>query len=740
MARIAWAGLAVVLAAVVVMCLVMVAGAGIPERINYQGRLTDRVTGFPLAGSHSLTLRIFDAELAGNLLWSETKAETADSTGVFTTILGSVNGINVAFDGPCWLEVEVDGEVLSPRREMVSVPYSFRANSADHAVGSDSLGGHSADRFVLKGEAGSVTASMIVGGAGSGLDADKVDGEHANAFADTAHNHDGRYYTKTDLSTPGVINQGDNPVDWTELKGVPPGFADGVDNTGAADGYSLDAADGSPTDVVYVDNDGKVRIGLVSPVVAKLEVTAGPSQDAIRSTTNAGVGSYGYSISGTGVVGGSDTGTGVMGVSNTGKAGAFAGDVYVSGRLGIGNASPEEKLDVDGDVNLSGSLRLGGYTVLADVFDARTLKVGFFAAPNDTDLSNTAVGNYAGYKATGGIGNTMIGNRAGTNMTNADGNTFVGSDAGLGVNTGSLNTYVGQGAGSFNHNGRENTYVGRDAGALGSSGSNNTFLGMEAGFTNEGIGNIFLGYRAGRDETGSNKFYVANGLDTSNVLIYGDFSTGRIGLGTLSPERKLHIVGDGPRVLVEASTGNPEVNFKLAGDPTSEVWAIYKSSVTEDLRFYQNGDRVTLQAATGNVAIGTTDPAGYRLYVNGSAYATGGWQPSDLRLKADLAGIDGALGKVLQLEGVSFRWRTEDQPGRGFPGGRHYGLVAQEVEKVLPEIVGSGPGDEKALAYTELIPVLVEAVKELKAESDELRAENQSLRQRLEALESRSSR
>jgi FtsZ-binding cell division protein ZapB len=54
---------------------------------------------------------------------------------------------------------------------------------------------------------------------------------------------------------------------------------------------------------------------------------------------------------------------------------------------------------------------------------------------------------------------------------------------------------------------------------------------------------------------------------------------------------------------------------------------------------------------------------------------------------------------------------------------------------VLPEVVKEGVDGEKAVAYSELIPVLVEAVKELKTESDDLREENQSLRQRLEALE-----
>ena len=84
--------------------------------------------------------------------------------------------------------------------------------------------------------------------------------------------------------------------------------------------------------------------------------------------------------------------------------------------------------------------------------------------------------------------------------------------------------------------------------------------------------------------------------------------------------------------------------------------------------------------------------------------------------------MDDAPGKVLRLSGYSFRWRTEDYPDRGLPEGRHYGLVGQEIKQVLPEVVGRGPEGERVLAHTELIPVLVEAVKELKAENDAFRA------------------
>jgi hypothetical protein len=200
------------------------AGAAIPKKINYQGRLTDSA-GQPLVGPYSMMFAIYDAPSGGNELWSEGKAEETDSAGVFATILGSDNPIGISFDGPCWLEIKVDGEPLNPRREIISVPYAF------HAMNADSLG--------------------------------EV---HSSSYSLVGHMHDDLYFTKTELTSGGVINTPSNPVDWTELKSVPGGFADGVDDVGGTgDGYSLDAADGSPTDVVYVDDTGNVGVGTTTP-------------------------------------------------------------------------------------------------------------------------------------------------------------------------------------------------------------------------------------------------------------------------------------------------------------------------------------------------------------------------------------------------------------------------------------------------------------------------------------------
>jgi hypothetical protein len=250
--------------------------AEIPRQINYQGMLIDKDSGEPLAGTLPMTFRLYDDQSAGSLLWTESQGVTANSEGVFSAILGEVTPVDVSFQGSVWLEVEVDGEILLPRRHLTSVPYSFYAQHADSAgraeiaalsQDSDSLGGYASGEFIMKGEIGVITGEMIVGGADSGLDADMLDGLHADAFSDTGHHHDDRYFLQDSLRSEGTVNDAANPVDWSRLKNVPAGFADGSDDGGggSGDGHSLDASDGSPVDAVYVNQSGEVGIGTTDP-------------------------------------------------------------------------------------------------------------------------------------------------------------------------------------------------------------------------------------------------------------------------------------------------------------------------------------------------------------------------------------------------------------------------------------------------------------------------------------------
>ena len=89
---------------------------------------------------------------------------------------------------------------------------------------------------------------------------------------------------------------------------------------------------------------------------------------------------------------------------------------------------------------------------------------------------------------------------------------------------------------------------------------------------------------------------------------------------------------------------------------------------------------------------------------------------SDKRLKQNVQTLESALDKVGQLRGVSFEWKDARQPGT------QIGVIAQEIETVLPELVLTNSEGYKSVAYSQITAVLIEAVKELKAQNEELKA------------------
>ena len=113
----------------------------------------------------------------------------------------------------------------------------------------------------------------------------------------------------------------------------------------------------------------------------------------------------------------------------------------------------------------------------------------------------------------------------------------------------------------------------------------------------------------------------------------------------------------------------------------------------------------------GNTGIGTNAPGSYKLYVNGTMYATT-YAGSDLRWKKNIVPISNAMSLVEALQGVSFEWRKDEFKDKNFEEGRQIGLIAQDVEQVIPEIVKTDKDGYKAIAYEKLTAVLVEALKE----------------------------
>ncbi len=102
----------------------------------------------------------------------------------------------------------------------------------------------------------------------------------------------------------------------------------------------------------------------------------------------------------------------------------------------------------------------------------------------------------------------------------------------------------------------------------------------------------------------------------------------------------------------------------------------------------------------------------------GSGTASGGiWQPSDRTLKRDISAIPNALDIVKNLKGVTYEYLADERPELNLPKGRTYGFITQEVEQVMPEAVRQAVdekgevADYNVMQYTQIIPVLTEAVK-----------------------------
>jgi hypothetical protein len=193
--------------------------------LQYQGRLTDPATGAILPnGSYTMSFQLYAAESGGTALWSETKSVPVQG-GLFSTILGNTTAINPAlFNGQAlWLEVWVQGEQLSPRQPVLPVAYAVTALTLAPGATVDSLnvngnlsvagnlvGGshtHAGEAITSGTVADARIASSIArdseilptllehDGAGSNIDADLLDGNHANAFALSSHVHAGEAIT-----------------------------------------------------------------------------------------------------------------------------------------------------------------------------------------------------------------------------------------------------------------------------------------------------------------------------------------------------------------------------------------------------------------------------------------------------------------------------------------------------------------------------------------------------------------
>jgi hypothetical protein len=214
---------------------------------------------------------------------------------------------------------------------------------------------------------------------------------------------------------------------------------------------------------------------------------------------------------------------------------------------------------------------------------------------------------------------------------------------------------------------------------------------------------------------------------------------GNVGIGTINPNRKLHVVFDNPSTdgtngqLVVENTANSvngvaamnvRVNNPGASGGIQFSVGNWQGSPNRGFFGYDHGGQEfefwTLQGGwSPKVFIGQTG----RITTNDDVNATAFYYTSDRRLKEAIETLDGALDKVLQLEGVSFQWKN---------GGRKdIGVIAQDIERVYPELVKIDPlTGFKSVEYGNLIAPLIEAIKEQQEKIESLEVRVRSLEEK----------
>ena len=214
-------------------------------------------------------------------------------------------------------------------------------------------------------------------------------------------------------------------------------------------------------------------------------------------------------------------------------------------------------------------------------------------------------------------------------------------------------------------------------------------FGRNNGGSFQTCGSIIVDSDPASVNSGLMYFYTSNssGTNTERMKITSG--------GDLSLTSGVAILNrSGKKIELNANSANANLTAEI--EITSGMDLFFKLGGSERLRF----------TSGGNILLGTSSDNGERLYVSGAIRATGSiTADSDISLKKNFLKIENALAKVEQINGYTYEFKADDSK-------RHGGVIAQEIDKVFPEIVNTGNDGLMGVEYGNISALLIEAIKE----------------------------
>ena len=434
---------------------------------------------------------------------------------------------------------------------------------------------------------------------------------------------------------------------------------------------------------------------------------------------------------------------------------ALGASTLTYAQVGIGTSSPSNPLDIEAtnaalDINNSDSsddpkinFQLSGttnFSIGVDNADSK-FKIGTTAPATSTAVTVQSTGEV-------GIGTTSptakfevdgsaIFNESGAVVDfRVEGDTeanllFVdGSSDAVGIGTSSPNGILHVHTDLSYAGGLEELLV--DGGAPhvtikdlnGSTGPSGQLLFTDESDVN--LGGIGWGDLGGVTDNGYLRFESVSDdirMVTSSGDVLSVTTTGRVGIGNTSPATTLDISG---AVLAKGSiSASSEALLELKAPysqlqltDTDDASYFHLSQSGGKLAFRANSTSATpllyLDGSSSEVGIGTLDP-NFKLDVRGTIGNNATTHHSDRRWKKNIDSIENPLQRILMVEGKKYEWRIDEFKEMNFPEGEHYGVIAQQIEGIFPNLVLTGANGYKSVDYGHMTPILIEAIKEQQA-------------------------